>query len=583
MSFKQMYKMWMDETTLEDSLREELELLMKDEAALKDAFYAPLEFGTAGMRGLIGVGVNRMNIYTVRQATEGLACLLESKEGQKKRGVVIAYDSRRFSSKFAMESAKILANHEIPSFVFEGLRPTPELSFAVRELGAIAGIMVTASHNPAVYNGYKVYGEDGGQMPPKDASALTRYVRSIENPLTIKVADEKKAKTSGLIKMVGEELDKKYLELVKGVTINQELVDQVGKDLKLVFTPLHGAGEMLGRKALEQAGFTSVSIVKKQAIPDGKFPTIVSPNPEEHSAFELAIKLGNQVGADVLMATDPDADRLGVAVRLSDGSYQVLTGNQIGAIFAKYILEANKQRGTLPKNAVILKSIVSTDLVKKIADSYKVEALDVLTGFKFIAEKIKEFERTNSFTYLFGFEESYGYLIKPFVRDKDAIQALLLTAEVAAFYKKQGKTLYDGLQDIFKEYGYYEEKTISITMSGVDGAEKIEALMEKFRNEVPSNFVGIDVSLTEDYKTQTIISRGGKTIRGLLPPSNVLKYLLTDGSWIAVRPSGTEPKMKFYMATSASSQTEASMMIKEFEKEIRYFISGETKEADEVD
>lgn len=583
MSFKQTYKMWLDEATLEDSLREELKLLMKDETALKDAFYAPLEFGTAGMRGLIGVGVNRMNIYTVRQATEGLACLLESKGNQKKQGVVIAYDSRRFSSKFAMESAKVLANHEIPSFVFEGLRPTPELSFAVRELGTIAGIMVTASHNPAAYNGYKVYGEDGGQMTPRDASALTRYVRSIKNPLTIKVADEKKAKASGLIKMVGEELDKKYLKLVKSVTINQELVDQVGKDLKLVFTPLHGTGEMLGRKTLEQAGFTSVSVVKKQAVPDGKFPTIDSPNPEEHSAFELAIKLGNKVGADVLMATDPDADRLGVAVRLSDGSYQLLTGNQIGAIFAKYILEANKQRGTLLKNAVILKSIVSTDLVKKIANSYKVETLDVLTGFKFIAEKIKEFERTNSFTYLFGFEESYGYLIKPFVRDKDAIQALLLTAEIAAFYKRQGKTLYDGLQDIFKEYGYYEEKTISITMSGVDGAEKIEALMEKFRNEAPSNFVDIDVSLIEDYKTQTIISRGGKTIRGLLPSSNVLKYILVDGSWIAVRPSGTEPKMKFYIATSASSQAEASMMINEFEKEIMFFISGETEEVKEVD
>ncbi|MDR0691350.1 MAG: phospho-sugar mutase, partial [Streptococcaceae bacterium] len=472
MSWKDTYLVWSKESTLERSLKEELLSLQGDEEALKDAFYAPLEFGTAGMRGVLGAGINRMNIYTVRQATEGLARLLDSKGEKKKQGVAIAYDSRNFSPEFAMEAAKVLANHDIPSFVFEGLRPTPELSFTVRELKAVAGIMITASHNPAKYNGYKVYGEDGGQMPPYDADALTRYVRSIENPLKISVADEKQAKEKGLIKIIGEDLDSKYLELVKGVTLNQELIDEVGKDLKLVYTPLHGTGEMLGRRALMQAGFTSVLLVEEQAVPDGNFSTVKSPNPEEESAFELAIRLGEKVNADVLVATDPDADRLGVAVRMPNGKYQVLTGNQIGAILAKYVLEAHKQKGTLPKNAAILKSIVTSELVTKIAESYGVPVFNVLTGFKFIAEKIQEFEEANSYEYIFGFEESYGYLVKPFVRDKDAIQALLLTAEVAAFYKKQGKTLYDGLQDIFKEYGYYLEKTISVTMDGIDGVEK---------------------------------------------------------------------------------------------------------------
>ncbi|MDR1473369.1 MAG: phospho-sugar mutase [Lactobacillales bacterium] len=569
MSWQDTYLIWSEEATLEKSLKKELNLLKNNEKALKDAFYTPLEFGTAGMRGVLGVGINRMNIYTVRQATEGLACLLNSKGEQKKQGVAIAYDSRHFSPEFAMEAAKVLANHNIPSFVFESLRPTPELSFTVRELKAAAGIMITASHNPAKYNGYKVYGEDGGQMPPYDANNLTKYVRAIKNPLKISVADEREAKEQGLIKIIGVELDNKYLELVKEVTLDQNLVDQVGKDLKLVYTPLHGTGEMMGRRALIQAGFTSVSIVEEQAISDGNFSTVKSPNPEEESAFELAINLGEKVNADVLVATDPDADRLGVAVRMPNGNYQVLTGNQIGVILTKYILEAHKQKGTLPEQAAILKSIVSTELVTKIAKSYKVTVFNVLTGFKFIAEKIHEFENTNSYKYLFGFEESYGYLVKPFVRDKDAIQALLLTAEVAAFYKKQGKTLYDGLQDIFKEYGYYLEKTISITMNGIDGAEKIKSLMEKFRSKAPKTFGSIAVSVVEDFKKQTATTSDGKISKLTTSPSNVLKYLLEDGSWLAVRPSGTEPKIKFYLATAANNEKEAQLKISQLEQKVR--------------
>jgi phosphoglucomutase len=494
---------------------------------------------------------------------------METKGEEKKRGVAIAYDSRHFSPEFAMEAAKVLAKHDIPSFVFESLRPTPELSFAVREHNALTGIMITASHNPAPYNGYKVYGEDGGQMPPHDADALTVFVREITDLFAIEVADENEAKNAGLITIIGEETDNKYLELIKEVTINQELINEYGKDLKLVYTPLHGTGEMLGRKALAQAGFTSISIVEEQTTPDGAFPTLKEgPNPEEKSAFEMAITLGEKQGADVLVATDPDADRLGVAVRMPSGDYQVLSGNQIGAILIKYILEAHKQAGTLPKNAAVLKSIVSSELPTAMAKSYGVEMMNVLTGFKFIAEKIQMFEETGSNTYMFGFEESYGYLVKPFVRDKDAIQALLLTAEVAAYYKSLGKTLYDGIQDIYEEYGYFTEKTISVTLAGKDGSQKIKELMTKFRNESPSAFGGIKVEIAEDYKANTRTNVNGTVEEMTTPPSDVLKYIMEDGSWIAVRPSGTEPKIKFYLAAQADTQAASDAKIAGFEASV---------------
>ena len=571
MTYQENFKKWLDFAELPDYLRKELEGM--DEKTKEDAFYTNLEFGTAGMRGLIGAGTNRINIYVVRQATEGLARLIEEKGDEfKKRGVAIAYDSRHFSPEFAFESAAVLAKHGIKSYVFESLRPTPELSFAVRHLGTFAGIMITASHNPAPFNGYKVYGEDGGQMPPHDADALTDYIRAIENPFAIEVADVEAEKASGLIEVIGDAIDAEYLKEVKDVNINQKLIDEYGKDMKIVYTPLHGTGEMLARRALAQAGFDSVQVVEAQAVADPDFSTVKSPNPESQAAFALAEELGRQVGADVLVATDPDADRVGVEVLQKDGSYLNLSGNQIGAIMAKYILEAHKSAGTLPANAALCKSIVSTDLVTKIAESYGATMFNVLTGFKFIAEKIQEFEEKQNHTYMMGFEESFGYLIKPFVRDKDAIQAVLVVAELAAYYRSRGLTLADGIEEIYKEYGYYAEKTISVTLSGVDGAEQIKAIMAKFRNNAPKEWNATAITVVEDFKAQTATAADGTVTNLTTPPSDVLKYTLADGSWIAVRPSGTEPKIKFYIAVVGDSNEDSQAKIANIEAEINAFV-----------
>ena len=571
MSYQENYQKWVDFAELPDYLRQDLENM--DEKTKEDAFYTNLEFGTAGMRGLIGAGTNRINIYVVRQATEGLARLIESKGGnEKERGVAIAYDSRHFSSEFAFESAAVLAKHGIKSYVFESLRPTPELSFAVRHLNCFAGIMVTASHNPAPFNGYKVYGEDGGQMPPHDADALTTYIRAIENPFAVEVADVEAEKASGLIEVIGEAVDVEYLKEVKDVNINPALIEEFGKDMKIVYTPLHGTGEMLARRALAQAGFDSVQVVEAQATADPDFSTVKSPNPESQAAFALAEELGRQVGADVLVATDPDADRVGVEVLQKDGSYLNLSGNQIGAIMAKYILEAHKNAGTLPENAALCKSIVSTDLVTKIAESYGATMFNVLTGFKFIAEKIQEFEEKHNHTYMMGFEESFGYLIKPFVRDKDAIQAVLVVAELAAYYRSRGLTLADGIEEIYKEYGYYAEKTISVTLSGVDGAEQIKAIMAKFRNNAPKEWNATAITVVEDFKAQTATAADGTVTNLTTPPSDVLKYTLADGSWIAVRPSGTEPKIKFYIAVVGETNEESQAKIANIEAEINAFV-----------
>ena len=571
MSYQENYQKWVDFAELPDYLRQDLENM--DEKTKEDAFYTNLEFGTAGMRGLIGAGTNRINIYVVRQATEGLARLIESKGGnEKERGVAIAYDSRHFSPEFAFESAAVLAKHGIKSYVFESLRPTPELSFAVRHLNCFAGIMVTASHNPAPFNGYKVYGEDGGQMPPHDADALTTYIRAIENPFAVEVADVEAEKASGLIEVIGEAVDVEYLKEVKDVNINPALIEEFGKDMKIVYTPLHGTGEMLARRALAQAGFDSVQVVEAQATADPDFSTVKSPNPESQAAFALAEELGRQVGADVLVATDPDADRVGVEVLQKDGSYLNLSGNQIGAIMAKYILEAHKNAGTLPENAALCKSIVSTDLVTKIAESYGATMFNVLTGFKFIAEKIQEFEEKHNHTYLMGFEESFGYLIKPFVRDKDAIQAVLVVAELAAYYRSRGLTLADGIEEIYKEYGYYSEKTISVTLSGVDGAEQIKAIMAKFRNNAPKEWNATAITVVEDFKAQTATAADGSVTNLTTPPSDVLKYTLADGSWIAVRPSGTEPKIKFYIAVVGATNEESQAKITNIEAEINAFV-----------
>ena len=571
MAYQENYQKWLDFAELPDYLRQDLENM--DEKTKEDAFYTNLEFGTAGMRGLIGAGTNRINIYVVRQATEGLARLIESKGGNEKaRGVAIAYDSRHFSPEFAFESAAVLAKHGIKSYVFESLRPTPELSFAVRHLNCFAGIMITASHNPAPFNGYKVYGEDGGQMPPHDADALTTYIRAIDNPFAVEVADVEAEKASGLIEVIGEAVDVEYLKEVKDVNINPALIEEFGKDMKIVYTPLHGTGEMLARRALAQAGFDSVQVVEAQATPDPDFSTVKSPNPESQAAFALAEELGRQVGADVLVATDPDADRVGVEVLQKDGSYLNLSGNQIGAIMAKYILEAHKNAGTLPENAALCKSIVSTDLVTKIAESYGATMFNVLTGFKFIAEKIQEFEEKHNHTYMMGFEESFGYLIKPFVRDKDAIQAVLVVAELAAYYRSRGLTLADGIEEIYKEYGYYAEKTISVTLSGVDGAEQIKAIMAKFRNNAPKEWNATAITVVEDFKAQTATAADGTVTNLTTPPSDVLKYTLADGSWIAVRPSGTEPKIKFYIAVVGETNEESQAKITNIEAEINAFV-----------
>lgn len=573
MSWKETYQTWLNESNLEAGLKQELDQLAGQDDRLEDAFYAPLSFGTAGMRGLLGPGINRMNIYTVRQATEGLASFMDTLNQQvKDRGVAISFDSRHHSQEFAHEAARVLGQHGIKIFVFEGLRPTPELSFTVRHLKTYAGIMITASHNPKEYNGYKIYGEDGGQMPPKESDLITSYVRKATDLFAIPVADEAQLKADKTMAIIGDDIDQAYLENVKTVTINADLAREEGKDMKLVFTPLHGTGQMLGEKALQNAGFTNYEIVPQQAKPDGDFPTVTKPNPEDAAAFDLAIALGKQVDADVLIATDPDADRLGTAVRQPNGEYQLLTGNQIASVLLHYILEAHKQAGDLPANAAVVKSIVSTEFATKIANSYGVEMINVLTGFKYIAQQIEHFEATGEHTYMFGFEESYGYLVKPFAHDKDAIQSLVLLAEVAAYYRHQGKTLYDGLQELFKEYGYFREKTISQLYEGVGGPEKIKTLMKKFREEAPTAFAGHQVVTTEDFSQQTTTTNG-KTTKLSLPVANVLKYILDDGTWIAIRPSGTEPKLKFYVGTNADSLAAANQKLADFEAALTQFIA----------
>ena len=570
MSWQDIALKWEKFEGLEDYLKTQLENFSEKEK--EEAFYAPLEFGTAGMRGIVGPGINRMNIYTVRQATEGLARLIETYgEEAKKRGVAIAHDSRHFSPEFALESAKVLVKHGIKAYVFEDLRPTPELSYAVRHLHTFAGIMITASHNPAAYNGYKVYGEDGGQMPPKDADALTEYVRQVENPLAVDVVTKEELEQSALFEWIGEAVDAAYLEEIKSVSVNPSLLSDT-KDLSVVYTPLHGTGLMLTKRALDQAGFTGLQVVSEQAVPDGDFTTVKSPNPEEAGAFEYAIRLGEETKADVLLATDPDADRMGAAVRQPDGTYQVITGNQIAAILLDYLLFAHQKAGTLPANAAAVKSIVSSELPTVIAEHYGAKMVNVLTGFKFIAEQIKNYEETNAHTFMFGFEESYGYLVQPFVRDKDAIQAVLLLTEVAAHFKSEAKTLYDGLQALYEKYGYFLEKTISVTVQGLEGPAKIKALLDGLRKEVPSNFGGIKVALAQDFSVNQQVDAQGVVSEIGLPTSNVLKYILEDGSWIAVRPSGTEPKIKFYMGVKATTQEEAEEKLAKFQKDLDAYI-----------
>ncbi|KAA0763922.1 phospho-sugar mutase [Bacillus sp. SH5-2] len=555
MNWKQEFSRWLSYAELDAELKEQLENMKQDEKKIEDSFYKNLEFGTGGMRGELGAGTNRLNVYTVRKATQGLAKFIEKLgEEAKKRGVVVAYDSRHKSPEFAMEVAATLGAHGITTYVFESLRPTPVLSFAVRHLHTVSGIVLTASHNPPEYNGYKVYGEDGGQLPPKEADELISYVDAVEDELTVEVADVEQLKADGLLHIIGQEVDDAYAAELNNVIINKEMVQKVGKDLKIVFTPLHGTSNISVRRGLEEVGFTDVTVVKEQELPDPNFSTVKSPNPEEHAAFEYAIRDGEKIGADVLIATDPDADRLGVAVRNHDGEFQVLTGNQTGALMLDYLLSQKKENGTLPENGVVLKTIVTSEIGRTIAKAYGLDTVDTLTGFKFIGEKIKQYEESGQYEFQFGYEESYGYLIRPFCRDKDAVQSVLFACEVAAYYKAQGKTLYDGLLEVFEKYGFFREDLVSLTLKGKDGAEQIQEMMATFRENPPKEVAGLTVVAVEDYKASIVTSlQDGHKEEIHLPKSNVLKYQLEDGSWFCLRPSGTEPKIKFYFGVQDNS------------------------------
>ncbi|AIW29202.1 MULTISPECIES: phospho-sugar mutase [Bacillus] len=574
MSWSKSYERWNQAEQLDSELKKLLADAEGNEQLLEDFFYKNLEFGTGGMRGEIGPGTNRMNIYTVRKASAGLAAYI-AKQGEdaKKRGVAIAYDSRHKSPEFAMEAAKTLASQGIQTYVFDELRPTPELSFAVRKLNAYAGIVVTASHNPPEYNGYKVYGDDGAQLPPKEADIVIAEVNAIENELTIQVEDEQSLKEKGLIKIIGEEIDKPYTEELTSISVHPELSDEV--DVSVVFTPLHGTANKPVRRGLEALGYKNVTVVKEQELPDPDFSTVKSPNPEEHAAFEYAIKLGEEQNADILVATDPDADRLGIAVKNSEGKYTVLTGNQTGALLLHYLLSEKKKQGALPENGVVMKTIVTSELGRAVASSFGLDTVDTLTGFKFIGEKIKEYEKSGQYTFQFGYEESYGYLIGDFARDKDAIQAALLAVEVCAFYKKQGMSLYDALLSIFKEYGYYREGLKSLTLKGKQGAEQISAILTSFRNDPPKQMAGKQITQAEDYSTgkRTVFADHHEEDIDL-PKSNVLKYFLEDGSWFCLRPSGTEPKVKFYFAVKGTSLQDSEQRLAALSEAVMKTVDG---------
>ncbi|WP_285890896.1 phospho-sugar mutase [Mesobacillus maritimus] len=548
---------WLSFDQLDSELKGKLNDVKENSKILEDLFYKHLEFGTGGMRGELGPGTNRLNIYTIRRAAEGLArYIAEQGELAKQRGVVIAYDSRHKSPEFALEVAKTVGKYGIKAYVFDELRPTPVLSFAVRYLNAFSGVVITASHNPPEYNGFKVYGEDGGQIPPEAADTIIRYVEAVENELIVEVAEENELLTSDLLTYIGEQVDRAYIQQLTTLQLNPEMVTDVAKELKIVYSPLHGTGNKPVRAGLKAFGFENVTVVKEQELPDANFSTVQSPNPEEHAAFELAIQYGQKIDADLLMGTDPDADRLGVAVKNEAGEYVVLTGNQIGALMLEYLLSQKKAKGELPANGAVIKTIVTSEIGRAIAEHYGIVTLDTLTGFKFIGEKINEFEKTNEHTFLFGYEESYGYLIGDFVRDKDAVQSAIFVAEVAAYYKAKNMTMYEGLLSVFEKYGFYQESLQSITLKGKDGAEQIASLMETFRNEPLVEIAGVEVVAVEDYLT-SVRDVSGQEESIDLPRSNVLKYHLADGSWIALRPSGTEPKAKFYFGVKGVSMVDS--------------------------
>ena len=558
MDYKEIYNQWLENPYFDEATKEELKAIKDDENEIKERFYMDLEFGTAGLRGIIGAGTNRMNIYVVRRATQGLANYI-AKVDKKSQGVAIAYDSRHMSPEFAQEAALCLAANGIKAYIFETLRPTPELSFAVRHLGCVAGINVTASHNPPEYNGYKVYWEDGAQItPPHDKNILAEVakVTSFDQVKTMKKED---AVAAGLYKVIGKEIDDRYMEELKKQSIHPEVIKEMAKDIKIVYTPLHGTGNLPVRRVLKELGFEQVYVVKEQELPDGNFPTVSYPNPESPKAFEFALKLAKEVDADIVLATDPDADRLGVYCKdTKTGEYVTFTGNMSGMLIAEYILREKKAMGTMPENPALVETIVTTDMAKAIAAAYNVKLIEVLTGFKYIGEQIKFFEQQHTYHYVFGLEESYGCLAGTYARDKDACVAVMMLCEVASWCKKHGKTLWDAMLDMYEKYGYYREGLETKTLKGIDGAAQIQSMMSEYRTNPPKELGGHQVLAVRDYKedTRKDLVTGEVTKTGL-PASNVLYYELSDNAWCCVRPSGTEPKIKYYFGVKGTSLADA--------------------------
>lgn len=572
MLYREKYNDWLESNIVDEKMKDELRAI-KDEKEIEDRFYKDLEFGTGGLRGVIGAGSNRMNIYTVSKATQGFANYLNTRF--ENPSVAIAYDSRNMSKEFSKAAALTLCANNINVYLYEGLRPTPMLSFAVRHLNCTGGIVVTASHNPKEYNGYKVYDEFGGQVTDEKANIIISEVNKIDSFDKINTMDEEEALAKGLLKYIGEEVDKAYIDSVKGLTIRKELVKENASDLKVIYTPIHGSGNMPVRRILNELGYTGVSVVKEQEMPDGNFPTASYPNPEEPAVFKLALEMAKTENPDVIFATDPDADRIGVVVKDSEGEYRVLTGNQTGLLLTQYILDALKEEGRLPEDGVIIKTIVTTDGAKKIAEAYNVELMEVLTGFKYIGEKIQGFEVNKDKTYIFGFEESYGYLAGDFVRDKDAVIAAMLIAEMTLFYKEKGKSLYDGLVELYEKYGYFKETLVSFELKGKEGSEKISKCIDSLRNENLVEVNGVKVVTKYDYKlgTEENISSGDKKEIDL-PKSNVLKFVLENGAWFVIRPSGTEPKMKAYVAVKGNSLKNSEEKLESFKNEVVSLINS---------
>ena len=558
MDYKEVYEQWIANPYFDEATKEELKSIAEDENEIKERFYMDLEFGTAGLRGIIGAGTNRMNIYVVRRATQGLANYI-AKVDKKSQGVAIAYDSRHMSPEFAQEAALCLAANGIKAYIFETLRPTPELSFAVRHLGCVAGINVTASHNPPEYNGYKVYWEDGAQITPPHDSGIMGEVKAISDWNTVKTMDKAEAEKAGLFEVIGKEVDDAYMAELKKQVIHMDAIQAEGKNLKIVYTPLHGTGNIPARRILKELGFENVYVVKEQELPDGDFPTVSYPNPEAAEAFELGLKLAKEVDADLVLATDPDADRLGVRVKDKNGEYHDLTGNMSGCLLENYEISQRKAvNGSLPEDGALIKTIVTTNLADAIAKGYGVKLIEVLTGFKFIGQQILGFEKSGKGSYLFGFEESYGCLIGTYARDKDAIVATMALCEAAAYYKTQGKTLWDAMIEMYEQFGYYKDDIKSVTMKGIEGLQKIQDIMNSLRQNPPAEFAGHKVVAVRDYKADTIknLETGEVTPTGL-PNSNVLYYELTNDAWVCVRPSGTEPKVKFYYGVKGTSLADA--------------------------